>query len=180
MKIIVIALICFLLGFGAYWGYNKYQSLMEENRKLKEAEKEIPSTVDSNTVFPTEIPTPTINLSKGAIEGVLGYPSEAIPSLEIFAFDSSDLKKYFMVKTFQNQTKFVMEDVDLGTYYVVAYPVDLNSNYAGAYSKMVTCGLSVECTDHSLIPVTVSAGITTTGVEVRDWYAPEGTFPKKP
>jgi len=180
MKIIIIILISFLLGFGAYWGYNQYQTVLKENQELKELEKSIPSTVDSDTVFPTEIPTPTINLSKGKIEGVLGYPSEGIPPLEVYAFNAANQSKYFMVKTVQNQGLFTIEEIDPGAYYVVAYPGGSNSNYAGAYSKMVPCGLSVECTDHSLIPVTVTEGATTTGIEVRDWYAPEGTFPKKP
>ncbi len=179
MKIIIVALIAFLLGFGAYWGYNNYQSLLKENKELKETSKKIPSSVDSNTVFPTDIPSPTQSEELGNIEGVLGYPASGIPELEVYAFNADDLNKYFKIKTAVNHNNFTFKDLTPGTYYVVAYTTEDNP-ISGAYSKMVPCGLSVECTDHSLIPVKVNPGATTTGVEVRDWYAPEGTFPKKP
>ncbi|KKQ24212.1 MAG: hypothetical protein US40_C0002G0043 [Candidatus Roizmanbacteria bacterium GW2011_GWC2_37_13] len=180
MKIVIVALIAFMLGFGAYWGYNQYQTVLKENQELKKLEKSIPSSTDEEAI-PTATVTPTKAIeTKGTIEGELGYPSEGIPALEVYAFNSIDQSKYFLIKTGQNQGTFTIKDVDPGTYYVVAYPVGSNSSLAGGYSKMVPCGLSVECTDHSLIPVNVTAGQTTSGVEVRDWYAPEGTFPKKP
>ncbi len=179
MKIIIVALVAFMLGFGAYWGYNQYQSVLKENKELKKLEKSIPSSTDQES-----IPTPTATTTetptnKGKIEGTLGYPAEDIPPLEIYAFDVSDKSKYFMIKTFQNQAQFTIKDLDPGSYYVVAYPIKYGG-LSGAYSKAVDCGLSVECTDHSLVSVKVSAGETAVGVEVKDWYAPEGAFPAKP
>ena len=38
----------------------------------------------------------------GSIEGTLGYPAGGIPKLEVYAFDSSSLKNYFMVETAVN------------------------------------------------------------------------------
>lgn len=114
--------------------------------------------------------------SPGKIEGTLGYPSEGIPPLEVYAIPAAGKGKYFFIKTYQNQGKFEIEDVEPGSYYIVAY----SNNLSGAYSKAVPCGLSVDCKDHSLIAVEVKSGQTAGGAEVRDWYAPEGTFPKKP
>lgn len=179
MKIIIVGLIAFLLGFGGFWGYNNYQSLLKENKELKETSKKIPSSVDSNTVYPTDIPTPSDNQELGNIEGVLGYPASGIPELEVYAFNADDLNKYTKIGTAANQSVFTFKDLIPGNYFVVAYTTT-NNPLSGAYSKMVPCGLSVECIDHSLIPVKVNPGATTTGVEIRDWYAPEGTFPKKP
>jgi len=142
MKIVIVALIAFMLGFGAYWGYNQYQTVLKENQELKKLEKSIPSSTDEEAI-PTATVTPTKAIeTKGTIEGELGYPSEGIPALEVYAFNSIDQSKYFLIKTGQNQGTFTIKDVDPGTYYVVAYPVGSNSSLAGGYSKMVPCGLT--------------------------------------
>ncbi len=73
-------------------------------------------------------------------------------------------------------------------YYAVAYPYSADTYtapapgspvLAGGYTNAVPCGLSVDCTDHSLIAITVIAGQTIT-VDPGDWYAPEGAFPPMP
>lgn len=83
-----------------------------------------------------------------------------------------------MVDTQVNQNSFTISNVDPGSYFVVAYVK--NSDYSGSYTKAVPCGLSVDCTDHTMIDVIVNPGETASGVEVRDWYAPPDAFPKKP
>ncbi len=179
MKTLIVALAFFLIGFGAYWGYNQYQGLLKGNQESKKAEKNIPVSTEQEAI-PTNTPAPTKGVeTTGKIEGILGYPAEGIPVLEVYAFSVSDKTKFFKIKTFENQSQFTIDGVAPGTYYVVAYSINY-SNLPGAYSKAVPCGLSVDCTDHSLIPVKVQAGESTSGVEVRDWYAPEGTFPVKP
>jgi hypothetical protein len=65
-----------------------------------------------------------------------------------------------------------------GQYHVVAYPLD--APFGGGYTQAVPCGLSVNCTDHSLIAVTVSAGQETANINPGDWYAPESSFPADP
>jgi hypothetical protein len=45
---------------------------------------------------------------------------------------------------------------------------------------MVPCGLKYECTDHTLIGVSVTAGNTTTGVDPNDCYANLEAFPENP
>ena len=177
MKIIIVALLAFMFGFGAYWGYNNYQTLIKENQELKKMEKSIPSTSDEKAIPTMKLTPEQTTTVGGTIEGILGYPSEGIPALEVYAIKSTDSKKYFMIKTGLNQNVFSIKDVEPGTYYVVAYT---DAGNAGGYSKMVPCGLSVECTDHSLIQVKVEAGQISSGAEVRDWYAPEGAFPDKP
>lgn len=176
MKTILVALVFLILGFAVSWGYNKYTVVMNENAQLRKQVNEIPAA-------PTD-PTPTIapdaepeEQAPGTIEGTLGYPSEGIPPLEVYAFNAGDKSIYFKTKTTQNQGTYALEKVPPGTYVVVAYA---GSNYAGGYSKAVPCGLSVICTDHSLIPVEVKTGETTKGVDLKDWYAPENTFPQKP
>lgn len=179
MKTFIIALVCFVLGAGVFWGYGKYQGLMDDNDKLRKMVKEIPST----SIEPTSTPAPGFEIEEaepGAIEGVLGYPSEGIPPLEVYAINKADSSIFFMVKTAMNQGTFIIDKVDSGTYNLVAYPIEDNGTFSGGYTKAVPCGLSVICNDHSLIDVEVLPGETAKGVEIRDWYAPEGSFPAKP
>lgn len=172
MKTFLVAFAFFLLGLGTFWGYNKYQRVVDENNRLKTVEKTIPASAAN------DLPTPTLADVRGKITGNLGFPSEGIPELTVYAFDTLNQKKYFTVETQVNQGTFTIINVDPGSYYIVAYPK--NNDFAGSYTKAVPCGLSVECTDHSMIDVIVNPGETVSGVEVRDWYAPLGTFPKKP
>ncbi|MFV9505419.1 MAG: hypothetical protein AB4911_12755 [Oscillochloridaceae bacterium umkhey_bin13] len=40
--------------------------------------------------------------------------------------------------------------------------------------------MGLECTNHSLVPVTVGAGQSIGNLNIGDWYAPEGSFPMRP
>lgn len=116
--------------------------------------------------------------STGSIAGSLSYPSEFIPSLQIVLFDINDTNQWISLTTTENSNVYQFDGVPVGTYYVVAYVA--GDDFGGGYTQAVPCGLSVECTDHSLIPVVVSGGQVTSGVNPQDWYAPEGTFPDNP
>ncbi|MEW5872551.1 MAG: carboxypeptidase-like regulatory domain-containing protein [Chloroflexota bacterium] len=113
----------------------------------------------------------------GTISGSLSFPSEAIPSLRVVAFNS-DTGQYYYVETNQNQTTYTITGLPAGVYHVIAY-VEGGAT-GGGYSQAVPCGLSVNCSDHSLIDVTVTPGQDTPGVDPKDWYAPPGTFPPDP
>ena len=84
----------------------------------------------------------------------------------------------YSVETAVNQSTFEISGMEQGTYHVVAYPKEYA--VSGGYTKAVPCGLSVDCKDHALIDVVVNPGEATKGIEVKDWYASEGAFPKKP
>ena len=113
----------------------------------------------------------------GSIAGNLSFPSEGIPPLNVVAYQV-DGDAWFLVATEQNQTSYQLDGLAPGSYYVVAY--DQTSDYGGGYTAAVPCGLSVDCTDHSLIAVEVSAGLVTSGIDPGDWYAAEGAFPPNP
>jgi hypothetical protein len=176
MKTLIIALVAFGLGIGALYAYNNYQAMVQENKNLKMVVTVSPTTSTMTTVSPTT-ETPQVTTT-GKISGTLGYPAEGIPLLTVYAFDTTNEKKYFLVNTQVNQGQFTIAGVEPGSYYVVAYAKDYQAS--GGYTKAVACGLSVDCKDHSLIAVTVKSGETASGAEVKDWYAPDGTFPKKP
>ena len=131
------------------------------------------------------IPLPTATLDgpqpltgNGALGGKILYPSSGIPPLRIVAYKADDFTEYYSITTVQNQSAYDMS-LPPGQYYVVAYTLD--GSLAGGYTKAVLCGLTVDCTDHSLIPVQVSSTVVLNSeVNLADWYAPEGTFPPMP
>ena len=48
---------------------------------------------------------------------------------------------------------------------------------AGGWTMFVTCGMTAQCLQHDLLPVTVFAGKVTGGIRLEDWYASAGSFP---
>ncbi len=121
-----------------------------------------------------EVPAP----STGSIAGSLSYPSEFIPALQIVAFNVNDTNQWFSLSTAENTNTYQFDGLPAGAYIVVAYVN--GGDYGGGYTQAVPCGLRVECTDHNLIPVMVSGGKVTEGIDPGDWYAPDGTFPDNP
>jgi len=118
--------------------------------------------------------------STGVVTGSLSYPSSFIPAMTVVAFRvSGPLIDYYYTVTDQNDATYTISEMSNGEYYIVAYPLE-NTSFAGGYTQAVPCGLSVECTDHSLIPVLVEGGVTTSNINPGDWYASPGTFPAYP
>ena len=123
------------------------------------------------------MPGTALSGGTGSITGSLSYPSEHIPPLRVFAFQVGS-ENYFYVDTAENQTSYQLDNLPTGYYTVVAYRKD--GRLAGGYTHAVPCGLSVECTDQSLIEFAVNIGEVVTGIDPADWSAPEGTFPPPP
>lgn len=111
-----------------------------------------------------------LNNETGYISGSLGYPSEAIPPQRVVAFDVNSAE-FFYTDTATNQAEFVLAGIPAGTYHVVAYLLEGENHLSGGYSNFVTCGLSVDCDDHSLIDVLVYPGMETYDINPVDWYA---------
>jgi hypothetical protein len=137
------------------------------------------SPTDTPGPTPTETlsPTPMSTFPEtGYISGTLMFPSEGVPPLRVVAFPVGGGAPSY-TDTVANQSSYTLE-LAVGTYNVVAYTMD--GGFSGGYTHAVPCGLSVDCPDHSLIDVVVTAGATTTDVIPGDFYAPEGSFPPMP
>lgn len=131
------------------------------------------------------VPPATLSAPRGApgaITGKLGYPSDFVPALRIYAIDPSAPGRYRVLHTAQNQQTYQIAGVVPGTYFVYATSVSAGQTdaFGGAYTKAVACGLRADCTDHTPVPVQVRASSVADGVDVRDWYAPPGTWGKPP
>ncbi len=137
-----------------------------------------PATVQA-TAKPAATPTParppTASVG-GAISGNLSYPGSALPAMRIVAFDAKTRKAVRSVQTAPGQNSYSLS-VPSGEYYVVAYALD--GQLAGGYTKAVPCGLEASCTDHTLIPVTVT-NRAVGQINPGDWYAPPEAFPSAP
>jgi len=114
----------------------------------------------------------------GTITGELGYPGEYVPALYIaaFALDAGETRIFV---TTDGQQTFTLGDMKPGNYALVAYLKE-DTTIAGGYTRFALTDLSTQYNDHTLLQVPVVAGKTTTGVQIRDWYAPAGTFPAFP
>jgi hypothetical protein len=116
--------------------------------------------------------------SAGAITGSLSYPSDYVPAMRVYAL-ATDGSRHYTTRTRANQSRFTISNMLPGKYYVVAY-TDEAPGLAGGWSKAVLCGLKNTCRDHALIPVSVTSGGTTSGINVADWYTRPGVFPSEP
>ncbi len=146
----------------------------------------VPASVSPTTVSPTSVPslstTPMSSFPQmGTISGSLNYPSDFIPAQRVVAFELT-LNQVNYTDTVAGQNSYAI-DVPVGTYHVVAYALSapgVPMGLSAGYTQAVPCGLSVSCTDHSLITVTVTAGTTNVNINPEDWYAPAGAFPAMP
>lgn len=118
---------------------------------------------------PGSVPLPAgVSVGTGSLQGLLHYPSEGIPPLVVYARNVAT-NETFSISTAENQQDFTLAGLPQGVYHVFAWVSDGNG-LGGAYTQAVPCGLTVDCTDHSLIQVPVAAGQTSTGVDIADWY----------
>ena len=124
------------------------------------------ATVTLQSVAPTA--QPDQQPQPGVIAGKLCYPSDYIPPMTIYAREvnaGETVSIHVPVDTARYEI-----GVPAGTYIVFAWP---DTGIGGSYSEFVPCGLSVECTDHTPIPVPVAAGQRVTGIDICDFYQEE-------
>jgi hypothetical protein len=125
--------------------------------------------------------TPMSSFPTGMISGTLSYPADALPPERVVAWSTTD-GSHYSVDTVAGQSTYQL-GVPTGTYYVVAYSIGgggFPTGLAGGYTKMVPCGLTAACTDHTLIPVLVTNNATLTDINPGDWYADAMAFPEMP
>jgi hypothetical protein len=152
-----------------------------------------PSAPTASTSATATATAPPTAAASGALTGALGYPSEFIPPLTVYAISVADQRVFFSVDTPRYplatntppRPTYTMTGVAPGTYYVLAYRNDdVNveaKNAPGVYSQYVlqclqpnaagsTPAPGCSSADHSLVPVTVRAGETVPRIDVTDWY----------
>jgi len=118
-------------------------------------------------------PSDPLRAETGSISGDLGYPSEYIPPMRVVAFDVNS-PGYYYVDTLRNQGSYQIGGLPAGTYHVLAFIREEGPDISGGYSEFVICGMTVDCSDHSLVDVVVYSGEVTENVDTVDFYAQPG------
>jgi hypothetical protein len=117
----------------------------------------------------TSGPVPT-----GSITGQICYPSEFIPEMTLFVQEISS-QEISEVYISENQDRYSL-DLIPGRYIAFAY-LNSGATLVGSYSNAVLCGLTADCSDHSLVEFEVKAGQALEGIDICDWYSTEAAPP---
>jgi TolA-binding protein len=148
------------------------QDLEEQIQDLEDEIEELQGTGESEDTEDTDESEDEVTEENGHLKGSLGYPSEFIPEMKVYAQNLNTGITY-SIATSTNQLQYQL-DVPAGSYYVYAMVIDAEGtsfeNYRAYYSEFVTCGMTIDCDSHDPITVTVASGETKTGVDPIDWY----------
>ncbi|OGO10531.1 MAG: hypothetical protein A2Z66_06850 [Chloroflexi bacterium RBG_13_66_10] len=130
---------------------------------------------------PTLAPLPDTPTSPppGGPSGAAGrvcYPSEGVPAMTAY-FQNTATGQMTTLAIQEGQSTY---DIPLppGTYLAYAWLPEFA--IGGAYTLAVPCGLGAECSDHSLIAFGVATETRIEGIDLCDWYGPEGSVPLPP
>ena len=127
-----------------------------------------PINTDAEQIVAIRIRNPPPEIAVGSkASGKICYPSQKIPAMTAY-FQNTKTKKVTTLPIKADQLTYSVNLLP-GTYTAYAWLPD--KSLSGSYSKAVPCGLSVSCTDHTLLPFTVQTGSTTSGIDICDWYS---------
>ncbi|MEX1143560.1 MAG: hypothetical protein WEC16_01875 [Anaerolineales bacterium] len=133
----------------------------------------VAATLQAQALLPTAETGGGLQALTGMVEGSICFPSEGIPPMNLY-LQLAGSGEPLVFPIAQNQSTFSAE-VPTGTYTAYAWLPDFL--IGGSYSQAVACGLTVDCTDHSLVEFEVPGGGTTAGIQVCDWYGAPGDVP---
>ncbi len=182
-------LICSLAVFGYYF-YSNYKIVPKNITASEQIEITLsPSPIPEPTKSDVEI-TPSTKPETPAtktISGSLGYPSSFVPSLKICLYEYAGPGMIqgpkYCTETEDNDMNYQVTGAIAPAKYVIfawTSNAEVGAEFGGSYTPAIACGLSVECKDHTPIVLDLSANDTVKGVDIKDWYADAGTYPKKP
>jgi len=136
-----------------------------------------PPLATGTIAAPSATPEATVPLEPipGTVSGQVCYPSEFIPAMTAYFREVSTAAAYHLPISLNQGSYSAL--IPPGTYIAFAY---LEAGAAGSYSHAVPCGLTVSCTDHTPLPFVIQSGQTTAGIDLCDWYGPEGFVPPIP
>ena len=147
----------------------------------EEVARAVASTLTAEAPAPTSQVDPAVSpepaQSQGSVNGRICYPSEPpLPPLTLFFEETNTATIHQLEHT--DGTGVYSIDLPQGTY--VAYAWREGFELGGAYSAAVPCGLSVNCSDHSLLTFQINAGQTLSDIDICDWYGSPGDVPAPP
>jgi len=114
----------------------------------------------------------------GSVSGKVCFPSEP-PLPEMTLFFENSVSNEIISLPHTDGTGVYALDLPPGNYIAYAWRPG-ESPLGGSYSQAVPCGLTVNCTDHSLLPFDVLPGENTPDIDLCDWYGQPGDVPVPP
>ena len=139
--------------------------------------RETVEPTDTPSPEPSPSPTPTNTAGKGTIKGAIGFPAGSAPSQTVCAESTTNAANRYCTDYLAGSSLTYTIAAPAGTYYVYARlkaaQGDFTTSYRAYYNKYVTCGLQASCPASlhaQYVPVTVTVGATTSGVDPVDWY----------
>jgi hypothetical protein len=105
----------------------------------------------------------SVDNSLASISGKICFPGEHIPAMNLY-LQNMDNNKLTKISILENQLSYQVQ-VESGNY--LAYAWTLNFEIAGGYTL----------SDHRLKAFQTSAGKTSGGIDICDWYGEPGTIP---
>jgi hypothetical protein len=114
------------------------------------------------------------------VSGRVAYPAGGAPPLEVWALDIDNPERRYRVETELNAPVFTFV-LPAGRYHLLAYTLPgATPELTGGYTEYMRCGERLECSDHTLVALTVQPNQTWSDLVIGDWFAPAGTFPPRP
>lgn len=183
--LLTLILITLIVIAGLLYKSTQTQDQPYQSQNLEQQNTQ-PVTPEPNNELMTEEPTDTnkpdtsdtgniVAITTGTVTGKICYPSEGIPPLALY-LKEVETGVVLTQNTPANTGTYIFANVLEGSYVAFAYALQYDAG--GAYTNAVPCGLTVSCTDHSLIEIKVNAGKTVNNVDLCDWYGDQ--VPSKP
>jgi hypothetical protein len=136
------------------------------------------SVASTLTAGISQTSTSTAAPAEGTVSGKVCFPSEPpLPEMTLYFQDLSSGEVISISHT--DGTGTYEAELPPATYVAYAWR-DEDFTVGGSYSQAVPCGLSVECSDHSLISFAVEPAGATAGIDICDWYGIPGDVPLPP
>jgi len=168
LNVILTMILLALLGIGflLYQTYKLNRDSLKYNvaKMVDETSDKIFVTTTQDTVF---VESNGEKEPMGTVTGKICYPSQSIPPLTLY-FKNVENGEIANMDTDLNQDTYELETVP-GSYVAYAYIKGLDER-PGGYTEFVPCGLTTDCTDHSLIEFKVVDDGLTSDIDVCDWY----------
>lgn len=125
---------------------------------------------------PTKVPLDDMPRGNGSISGNVSYPSQWIPSQNVYAIEVNT-GHYYWVRTSISVASYKITGLPAGTYIVVSYE---DSHISAGYSNLAACGLNCSG-DHELVKIELAEGEHKENINPIDWYNLSGVdWPKEP
>jgi hypothetical protein len=107
------------------------------------------------------------------VSGRICYPGDRTPEMTLY-FSQPEEGHIIEMPIDEDQEHYQIE-LEPGSYYIFAWVESFQ--IGGMYTQAVLCGFEEECTDHSPLLISLTAGQVVDDIDICDWVYPESALP---